>query len=161
MTQYRDADPLAPTEIGALRATAGQLARRLRYLETLPLGSSAGDLLGIVWVMDGGGDTIPTGESGYLRIPFPCTITGWSLMADVAGSVVLDVWKDAAFPPVIGDTITGSEKPTLSSARSASDQALTTWVTAVAANDYLLFTVDSLTDIEKLTLVLHARRARE
>jgi hypothetical protein len=48
--------------------------------------------LGIV--IDGGGAVIATGVHGDLRIPFACTITKATLLADQSGSIVIDVWKD-------------------------------------------------------------------
>ena len=42
---------------------------------------------------------------------FACTINNVTLLADVAGAIVLDIWKDAYanFPPVVGDKITASD----------------------------------------------------
>lgn len=56
------------------------------------------------------------------RVPYRMTLTGWELVADTPGSVVLDVWADtfAHFPPTVGDTIAGTGKPTLAAAQTAS-----------------------------------------
>jgi hypothetical protein len=66
--------------------------------------------LSITYVMDGGGVVLTTGIKGDLYIPFKCTITSYTLLADQTGSVVVDIWKDvyANYPPVVADNITGS-----------------------------------------------------
>ena len=110
----------------------------------------------ITFIIDGGGSAITTGQKGHLEIPFACTITGWTIVADQSGSIVIDVWKDtyANFPPTVADTIAGSEKPTLASVQKNQDLTLTTWTTAVAAGDILAFNVDSATTITRVTLSL-------
>lgn len=110
----------------------------------------------IVFVIDGGGSTITTGVKGDIQIPFACTITAASLLADQSGSIVVDIWKDtyANFPPTVADTITASAKPTISSATKATDSTLTGWTTSVDADDILRFNVSSVTNIQRVTLTL-------
>lgn len=110
----------------------------------------------ITFIIDGGGSAITTGEKGHLEIPFACTITGWTILADQSGSIVVDVWKDtyALFPPTVADTIAGTEKPTLVTAQKNQDLDLTTWTTAIAAGDILAFYVESITTIERVTISL-------
>lgn len=112
--------------------------------------------------IDGGGSAITTGLKGYVRIPYACTVTGWSILADQTGSIVVDVWKDtyANFPPVVGDSIAGSEKPTLSSAVKNEDTSLTTWTTtSVAAGDVIAFSVDSVSTVTRVHVALNVRLA--
>lgn len=106
--------------------------------------------------IDGGGSTITTGVKGYITIPYSMTITGWDIVADQVGSIVIDVWKDtfANFPPVLADTIAGSEKPTLSTQNHAQDLTLTTWTTTVTTGDIVGFNVDSATTVTRVTLVI-------
>jgi hypothetical protein len=91
-----------------------------------------------------------------LTVPFACTINRWDLVADQSGSIVIDVWLDSwgNFPPTVADTITGSEKPTLSSAMNAQDTSLGTWTTAIGSGDVLAFNVDSASTLTKATLTL-------
>src|SRR6266478_2257713 len=99
-----------------------------------PAGPSGPGLLkAIPFVIDGGGLAITTGIKGDLQIPFACTITSWTLLADQSGSIVIDLWKDtyANYPPTIADTITASAKPTLSSATKNTSSTLTGWTTSV------------------------------
>lgn len=107
-------------------------------------------------VVDGGGSAITTGLKSLVRVPFDGTITGWTVMSDVVGSVVVDVWKDsfAASPPTVADSIAGTEKPTLSSAQKAEDTTLTTWTTAITAGDVLAFNVDSASTVTRVIVQL-------
>lgn len=106
--------------------------------------------------IDGGGSAITTGVKGYIEVPFSGTITGWTIVGDTSGSIVVDVWKDtyANFPPTVADTIAGSEKPTISSATKGQDLSLSTWTTSVTAGDVIGFNVDSCTSITRATLII-------
>lgn len=110
--------------------------------------------------IDGGGSAITTGVKGYVTIPYDCTITGWTLVADVSGSVVIDVWKDvyANYPPTVADTISGTEKPTLSSAIKNQDLSLSTWTTTVTAGDVIGFNVDSADTITRVHLIINTTK---
>lgn len=107
-------------------------------------------------VIDGIGSTITTGVKGDVRIDFPCTIKQWTLLADQSGSIQVDIWKDifANFPPTVADTITASAPPVLTSEASNEDSTLTGWTTSIAAGDTLRFNVDSVSTVQRVTLVL-------
>jgi hypothetical protein len=115
---------------------------------------------GFTLIIDNRGTAISAGIKGDVRIPFACTVTGWTLLADQTGSIVIDVWRDsyANFPPVVGDSIAGTEKPTLSSASKNEDLTLTTWTTALAAGDILRFNIDSAATVTRVSLSLHLTR---
>lgn len=114
----------------------------------------------IPYVIDGSGSAITTGVKGFLEIPFACTITRATTLADQTGSIVIDIWKDtyANYPPTVADTITASAKPTLSSATKAQDATLTGWTTSIAAGDVLGFNVDSATTVTRVTLSLRVTK---
>jgi hypothetical protein len=92
-------------------------------------------VLGIT--IDGGEEGIGTGVYGDLYVPWGCTIKAATLMADVDGSIQIDVWKDtaASYPPTDADSITDNTPPSLSSADYSRDEALTDWTTALSAGD--------------------------
>jgi len=114
------------------------------------------NLAGIEFIIDGGGSVITTGIKGDLEIPFACTITAVTTLADQSGSIVVDIWKQAYadYPPEDANSITSSTPPTLSSAIKAQDTTLTSWTTAIAAGDTLRFNVDSITTCERVLISL-------
>lgn len=113
-------------------------------------------IIAIEVVIDGGGAAITTGIKVDVEIPFACTINRVTMLADQSGSIVVDIWKDtyANYPPLVGDSITASAKPTITTATKSQDATLTGWTTSVAAGDTLRFNVDSVTTIERVTLSL-------
>jgi len=119
------------------------------------------NVITITFVIDGGGSAITTGEKGHLEIPFACTITQVTMLADQSGSIVVDIWKDsyANFPPTDADSITASAPPTISSAQKSQDSTLTGWTTAINAGDILAFNVDSCSTIERVTISLKVTKS--
>lgn len=115
--------------------------------------------VGFPFVIDGGGIPIVTGIKGFVPIPYPATITGWTLLADVTGSISVDVWKApfASYPPTVANTICGGTPPTLSAALSGQLLTLIGWSTAVAAGDVLGFNVSSTSGtITRVTVMIAA-----
>ena len=110
----------------------------------------------IVFIIDGGGSTITTGQKGHIRVSFACTINRVTMLADQSGSIVVDIWKDtyANFPPADADSITASAPPTISGAQKSEDSTLSGWTTSIAADDILAFNVDSVSTIERVALNL-------
>jgi len=107
-------------------------------------------------VIDGGGSSITSGIKGDVVIPYNMTITGWTILSDQIGDIVIDLWKDtyANFPPTSLDTITGSEKPTLSSQTKNQDNSLSTWTTSVSSGDIIRFNVDSVSTVTRVVLTI-------
>lgn len=97
-----------------------------------------------------------TERDQWLECNFDGTIEGYSLLADASGTMVVDIWKDTYtnYPPVVGDSITASAKPTISSGSKTQDSTLTGWTTAITRGDVLKFHVDSSTTIKAATLSL-------
>lgn len=114
----------------------------------------------VSFVIDGNGATITTGVRGDWIVPYDCTITGYTAVADQSGSIVLDLWQDtyANHPPTVADTITASAKPTITTATKTTSTTLTGWTTSLTAGSVLRFNVDSVTSIQRLTFTLHLRR---
>lgn len=110
----------------------------------------------ITFIIDGGTGITTGAKKAYTRAPYDGTITGWEIVADVSGSIVLDVWKAAyaSFPPTVANTITASAKPTLSSAQKNTSTTLTGWTTTVTKGDYLEVNVDSVSTVAKIVLNL-------
>lgn len=111
----------------------------------------------IILTLSGNGSVLTTGLKYGVQIPYAGTITGWTLVGeDASGSIVLDLWKDsyANFPPVVGDSITASAKPTISAARKATSSTLTGWTTSFAAGDWVYVNVDSVSTFKWVQLIL-------
>lgn len=127
--------------------TSGTLATTLK---------TAAKTRAITFGIDGGGSVITTGIKFDIYVPYACTITAVTMLADQSGSAVVDIWKDtyANFPPTVADSITASAKPTISSATKSQDTTLTGWTTSVSAGDILRFNVDSASTITRLALTL-------
>ena len=99
--------------------------------------------------LDGGGSDISAGSQHYIRIPFDATIAGWQVAANTTGNLVIDLWRSAFldFPPTVLDSITGADKPTLTSEQTNENLTLTEWDISLYKNDYLLLNVDSVSGI--------------
>lgn len=115
----------------------------------------------ITFILDGGGVEIADGVAGDLQIDYDCTIVSWTLLADQSGSIQVDIWKStyAGFPPTVGNSITGSSKPTITTANKATSSTLTGWVTSIASGDVLRYNVDSCNAIQRCTVAMKVRRA--
>lgn len=126
---------------------------------------TASDITDLSWwisfVIDGGGSAITTGNKGHVIAPYDMTITGWTIVADQSWSIVVDLWKDtyANFPPTVADTITWTEKPTLSTAQKNQDTSLTSWTTTISAWDIIAFNVDSAATVTQVSILIEWTRS--
>lgn len=102
------------------------------------------------------GSPITTGVKRDYISPFTCTISKVTLLADQTGSIVIDVWKlpYASFPPTVSNSITGGNKPTISSGVKGQLSPLTSWNTAVTAGDCLRFNVDSVATLTRVAVCM-------
>lgn len=148
-----------------LTVTTGDAARTLTLSGNLTVSDTCTvsanlQIATITFIIDGGGAAITTGIKGDLEIPFACTITRATMLADQSGSIVVDIWKDtyANYPPTVADTITAAAKPTISATTKSQDATLTGWTTSVAAGDTLRFNVDSITTCQRVTLSLRVTK---
>jgi len=101
---------------------------------------------------------ITTRIKGGVVVDFACTVNSWTLLAVVAGAIVVDIWKDvyANFPPVDADVMPGAGKePTIAATHAAvQDTSTTDWTTDdISAGDTPRFNVDSATTVTRVTLV--------
>ena len=110
----------------------------------------------IVFVIDGGGSAITTGQKGYVEMPFDGQIVRSLLLADQTGSVTVDYWLDTwdNFPPDNADSITGGNEPAIASGTKDRDSTLTSWTVNFNRGDILGINVDSAATIERLTAQL-------
>lgn len=111
----------------------------------------------------GDGTTVITaGAKADIVIPFDCTIDQVTLLSDVSGSVVVDIYKttyssyDAGSThPVSSDKITSSTPPTISSATKSQDSTLTGWTTSLSQGDVIRLQVTgSPASITRVTVAI-------
>lgn len=109
------------------------------------------------FVIGSGSGTIPTGVVGDVGFDFSGTIVKWTLLAVQAGALVVDLWKVpyAGFPAGGGNSITGGNPPTIPATnQKAQSSTLTGWSPAITAGDTLRLNVNSVTTIQRATLIL-------
>jgi hypothetical protein len=113
----------------------------------------------LTFVLDGGGVAIAANQETIIPdFPFAATITGWTILGDASGSAVVTVSKASyANFPTFTD-ISGTEKPTLTTAQKNQDLALTTWTTALSQGDILKAKVDSASTVKQLFVSLRYTR---
>jgi hypothetical protein len=135
--------------------TAGVIKRSSTGVVTTDSGTTA-----IGFAKDNSGAVLGTGIQGDILIPFACTITAVTLLADQTGSMVVDLWKlgYTSFPPTVGNSICASALPTISSASKYDDTTLTGWTTAISANDTIRININSCSTITRFSLILNVSR---
>ena len=157
------------TNTGSLLTTASIAGSTITFTKgdgstfpiVVPAGSGSGTVSGGVLsgsfgiTIDGAGSAITIGNKGYATIPYDGTITGWTMIANQSGNCIIDVWKAAGSIPTGANTITGTEKRTLSSQQINSDLALSSWTTPVTAGDIFAFYVDSASTITRVNLSIY------
>lgn len=107
---------------------------------------------------DGGGAVLTPGVFVDVLVPFNCTITAATVLADQSGAVVFSVLADpyASFPPATN--IAPTTPPTISGSDKSQDSTLSGWTTAIAAGTVVRFGVVSCTSIQRATLTLEVTK---
>lgn len=133
--------------------STGTADLRAIVVADLPTSVQSGQLMCDI---SGNGSAITTGIVADLVIPYNCTITSWTLLADQSGSIVVDVWNQtyASYPPTVTQKITASLPPTISSAVKGQSSTLTGWTTSLTAGTTLRFNVNSASTVQRVQLAL-------
>lgn len=110
-------------------------------------------------VVIGGAGVLTPGVKCDLEAPWSYVVEGWSLYADVPGSVVVDlqVAEDFAVWPVTG-TICGGNPPTLVAGDKAQDFELGGWTRELPRGRVIRVTVASASTLSLVTLNLFVRQ---
>lgn len=109
----------------------------------------------IGFTIDANGAIPTVGTKGYRLVSRTMTILGWTVVADVAGSIVIDVKKCAfgSFPTTA--SMCNGNYPTLTSEQTHQSTDVSGWTTAtITANDVVEFYVNSATTVTRVTLTL-------
>jgi len=112
----------------------------------------------ITTILDGQGGVIQTGRgNNFLSIPFSGTITGWTILSSVSGSIEVAFWKDtyANYPPTVADNVF-SPNPSLTSTNKNTATGLSI---AVTAGDIIIPNVVSVTTCTNVTIAIQITRS--
>lgn len=157
-------------EAGAVAGDVGCLALQQddnslwRLVDDSPLTWAlvgGGQVATINIVIDGGSAAITTGVKCDVEIPFNCTISQVTILADQAATAVVDLWVEhyADFPPTDADSITSATPPTITAAVRSQDTTLTDWIVALDAGQILRANVDSNDVAKRITISLKVTRS--
>ena len=116
-------------------------------------------MIGIEFVIDGGGAAITTGIKGYLEVPFACTVNTWTLLADTSGSITVDVYSDTYANYGTNTSMVGTgTKPAIASATKAQSSPASWTTTTIAAGNIVGFNVTAATTVTRVTISLKVTR---
>lgn len=95
----------------------------------------------------------------YVTVPFACTIAAWNMQLD-AGTATIDVWKVATGTAhaAVGNTITASALPAISTGTAKRSTTLTSWTTTVAVNDMFAFNINAVATATSIGITLECRQ---
>jgi len=108
-------------------------------------------------VIDGGGSVIGVGRKVSFKMPRAGHFRSSPAIVapNESGSIVFDIWVRNGALPTITQTITASAKPTLTSSQfNDTASAMTSWITAFGAGDWVTVNVDSVTSLTLAILAL-------
>lgn len=145
---------------GLVKVTTGTGALTTATGADLPAHNHTGVPVGLGFLIDGGGAVIATGIKGDLPpMPFAGNITGYAILADQSGSMVVALWKDtmANYPPVVGDL---ALTMTLSAATRIPTSGSYQSVPAIpfSVGDVFRFNVNSASSVQRATVGLLIER---
>jgi hypothetical protein len=148
--------------LGAGPSGAGQSYTEIA-LKTQPFTSSFG--LNI----DGGGLVpAPLPVTRFVTVPFDCTITGWTIIADAAGDCSFDVWfragtapPSAPLVPSASDKISASAPVSMVGVQSKSGDAtaIATWAKSLTSWGTLGFTLTSVNFVHSIAVQIQVTRS--
>jgi hypothetical protein len=102
---------------------------------------------------DGQGGTISNGKTAYVQVPYAGTITGWTLVANVAGNCTVTVFKNTYinYPPTSPANNIFVTQPALLGVNKLNATGLSV---AVTAGDYIGFTISGVLTVSWVNLTL-------
>ena len=125
----------------------------------------ASDIVRVVGItIDGGGSVPSTGVKGYIVIPYGCTVTGWTIIADQSGLASVDVnfIAGSGAPPTAPNIptdptnlISASAPVSLtgpSQSAAGGSSAVSTWYKTLTQWGTLMFDLTSVTTCTRVTV---------
>jgi len=106
-----------------------------------------------------GGSLLSSGDvASYYAASYDFKITGWVVSGDTTGSIVIDIRRAHEAVPGALDTITGSNKPTLTAQQYNSSDDVTTWENRIYDGDVLSVSIESVTGLRNVVVTLQIIR---
>ena len=121
-------------------------------------GGGGGGETAIGITIDGAGYAITTGDKGSITIPYNATLSNVTMIADVSGVCIIDIFKSNFSTYPTSSSICSTSKPTISGAIKSIDSTLAGWDTNIQSGDILDFQVLSASNITKLNLTIGATK---
>lgn len=119
------------------------------------ISGGSGSVVSCGITIDGGGSAIVAGSYGYTQIPYACTLTAWTVLADQSGSCTFDVKRStySGFPSTT--SLVGSGNAPLLSSVQKNTAAPSGWTSVtIAAGDVLEFSISGITSVMRVNLIL-------
>ena len=135
---------------------SGEIAEAVEdYLVANPPTDTTARAASIVAVWDGGGGVLDSSKKVLIEVPYAGNITGWTVVADVAGTVTITV-KKCSYADYPGGltTISGTEPPRLIATMTNQLLTLTTWSTTIVSGDILELSLSTVTYIKWLKVTI-------
>jgi hypothetical protein len=146
-------------------ATSSQIVSGLVSLSTevtgvLPLanqapGNVAGSTDSVGVAIDGGGVAIVAGSTRSVTVPYGCTISSWTVLADASGSISVHVSSSSFsdYPTMFNISGAGNSPSLTSSQKNAATPS--GWTsTSIGQGSIISFVVDSATTVKWVNIVL-------
>lgn len=104
--------------------------------------------------VNAGSDVPAAGSKGFRPVPADCTLIGWMILSDVAGSIQFDIKRCsyANYPTTV--SIVGTETPSMVNSTINKNSTFANWTTQFTAGDLLEFLVVGAETLHKVTLFL-------
>lgn len=114
-----------------------------------------GSTLAIGITIDGGGSAIVAGSTRSITIPFGCTVSSWTVLADQSGSISVHV-SSCTFAnyPTLSNISGAGNSPSLSSQQKNSATPSSWSQTTINRGDIISFIVDSASTVQWVNIVL-------
>ena len=121
------------------KGTTGQV---LTQGATIPSWSTGVSVGGVSANVGNSVDVITSAEPPiYIEFPFACTLTGWMVQGDVSGTITFNVAKANSGSSTYTN-IHGTNPPAVSGALTASSTDMSSWTTAISANQKIKISVN-------------------
>ena len=109
---------------------------------------------GFAVAFDNGTGVVTTGLKPYISIPYGGIITGWNLVSNISGSIIIDIFRTGFSSALPTHSIVGSIKPKLTNQIKNQDLSPTGWNRTVTQNDVFGFYLSGASGINNVSLTL-------